>query len=130
MACAERSVQSRRVQAERLLGGSPDACDAHNEQTVVGEDEMLRPGVVSGVEEAIGSACDPMRDLLPFRRIAEGTAPGEVAQVVRSASIRRWHHGTQPTRGVPVPERRRDDVVNVDLASRWKQAVLAPIPRP
>jgi hypothetical protein len=70
-----------------------------------------------------------VRHLLSLGRIAEGTAPGEVVDVVRAVPSLLRIYRVETTRDAVSPEAWGYDVIDVELTARPKQAVLADITR-
>lgn len=126
----QRAAEPRVVESERLLGRLPDARQANDEQIVVDEDKVLRPAVTTWIEQANGPPAHPLRDLLPLGGVAERAAPGEVPDMVRAWSPRRRPDRPETPSQVFVPERRRDDVIDLELPRGRQQAVLAGIASP
>lgn len=68
-----------------------------------------------------------MAHALTLSQIAERAASGKVVQVIGAASPRQWCHSTQLGGNVVGPERGGHDMIDLELADRLLQTVLARI---
>jgi hypothetical protein len=123
-------VQPGVVEAQRLLGCPADTCQADDEQVAVHEREVLGPAVVARVEQAVEPTARAATDLRALRGVAERAAPREIVEVVRAAPSWCGPDARERAGHVVLPHGRRDHVIDVELATRRQQAVLAGVARP
>lgn len=82
----KRAGKSSMVDVERLLGRLPNWRDADDEQVVVHEHEVFRPDVMPRIEEAVVASVYFCRHALALIAVAIRAAPGEIVEVIGSAS--------------------------------------------
>lgn len=128
MACAQRAADFTDIEPERALSRYSDRCDTDYEEGVVGEVEVLAPDIVTRIEEPQRVAADVMCNALLLAGVAERARPREVVEVVGAATISDRHDRRAETvRDVPGPQGRRNDMIDLKLAGRLKEAILARI---
>jgi hypothetical protein len=125
MPSAKWTGQPGIVEAQGLFRRPADGCHADDEEVVVSKHEMLVPAVVPRVEETGGASAHGEGDVLLLALIAERAAPGKVIEVIGAAPRGHRPYPTYATGDIVIPATGWDDVIDLELADRRQQAVLA-----
>lgn len=127
MAWAEWTIELCCIEPHCGNGCTPNRGRPGDEKIVVHENEVIRPGVVTRVEEANLLPSQGVGDPWPFSAITKGARPCKVVEMMRPSPARYWLHPPKTASSVIWPAVRRNDVLNVKSAIHWKETILASV---